>query len=237
MIRKDSVTILYLISKNFYKHSDSNTEKKIVLKMCLGPPKSKESTTKQEDPNEGTKLLLDSEEYESFNDQSTVNVKSQQIVKRNYAASTAALCLCNLTQAYLLINVFPYAGYMAIHLVAGINEENAGSRAGFIASSFMFGRMLTSYYWGKVADIYGRKATLITSLFLSSVFSIIFGLSTSFKYAIISRLLLGMTNCIIGIVKTVVTEMAHGDEELEAKSTGLVIGKRYIFLKISLPGT
>lgn len=205
--------------------------------MCLGPPKSKESTTKQEDPNEGTKLLLDSEEYESFNDQSTVNVKSQQIVKRNYAASTAALCLCNLTQAYLLINVFPYAGYMAIHLVAGINEENAGSRAGFIASSFMFGRMLTSYYWGKVADIYGRKATLITSLFLSSVFSIIFGLSTSFKYAIISRLLLGMTNCIIGIVKTVVTEMAHGDEELEAKSTGLVIGKRYIFLKISLPGT
>ena len=205
--------------------------------MCLGPPKRKESTTKQEDPNEGTKLLLDSEEYESFNDQSTVNVKSQQIVKRNYAASTAALCLCNLTQAYLLINVFPYAGYMAIHLVAGINEENAGSRAGFIASSFMFGRMLTSYYWGKVADIYGRKATLITSLFLSSVFSIIFGLSTSFKYAIISRLLLGMTNCIIGIVKTVVTEMAHGDEELEAKSTGLVIGKRYIFLKISLPGT
>ncbi len=205
--------------------------------MCLGPPKRKESTTKQEDPNEGTKLLLDSEEYESFNDQSTVNVESQQIVKRNYAASTAALCLCNLTQAYLLINVFPYAGYMAIHLVAGINEENAGSRAGFIASSFMFGRMLTSYYWGKVADIYGRKATLITSLFLSSVFSIIFGLSTSFKYAIISRLLLGMTNCIIGIVKTVVTEMAHGDEELEAKSTGLVIGKRYIFLKISLPGT
>ena len=197
--------------------------------MCLGPPQTKERTPKYEDHNEETNLTSHStaENYKSVDDPSIVNVDSQHPIKRNYAASTAALCLCNLTQAYLLINVFPYAGYMAIHLVAGINEENAGSRAGFIASSFMFGRMLTSYYWGKVADIYGRKATLITSLFLSSVFSIIFGLSTSFKYAIISRLLLGMTNCIIGIVKTVVTEMAHGDEELEAKSTGLVIGKTF----------
>jgi hypothetical protein len=37
--------------------------------------------------------------------------------------SLASLCLCMLTHSYLLISVFPYSGFMAIHLIESVNEE------------------------------------------------------------------------------------------------------------------
>ena len=74
--------------------------------------------------------------------------------------STIALCLCTLTHSYLLISVFPYSGYMAIDLLSSVNEENAGSYAGWIASSFMLGRAISSYAWGKAADVLWEKDSL-----------------------------------------------------------------------------
>ena len=105
----------------------------------------------------------------------------------HYLASTLALCLCTLTHAYLLISVFPYSGYMAIDLLPNrANEENAGTYAGLLASSFMIGRALSSYAWGKWADVYGRQLILVVSLALSAIFSILFGMSQTFLGAIIS---------------------------------------------------
>nr|XP_025884723.1 protein ZINC INDUCED FACILITATOR 1-like [Solanum lycopersicum] len=40
-------------------------------------------------------------------------------------------------------------------------EEDIGSYAGYIGSAFMFGRTLTSAFWGVVADCYGRKPVII----------------------------------------------------------------------------
>ena len=75
--------------------------------------------------------------------------QSSTLSVAQHSYSTIALCLCTLTHAYLLISVFPYAGFMAMDLIEGANEENAGSYAGFIAASFMAGRALTAYAWGR----------------------------------------------------------------------------------------
>jgi MFS family permease len=79
---------------------------------------------------------------------------------------------------------------MAISLIPSANQENAGYYAGLLASSFMMGRALTAYHWGKAADIYGRKTVLFASLLNSIIFSIWFGLSTSFPLALLWRFLL-----------------------------------------------
>ena len=102
-------------------------------------------------------------------------------------ACLASLCLCMLTPSYLLISVFPYSGYMAIHLIESATEETAGSYAGLIASAFMLGRGTTGYLWGKVADSYGRTTVLYLSLGAACFFSIAFGLAPTFASAHIIR--------------------------------------------------
>jgi MFS family permease len=142
----------------------------------------------------------------------------------SYATSTAALCICMLAHSYLLISVFPYSGFMVIDLIDTVNEENAGSYAGFIASAFMIGRATTSFAWGKAADTYGRTSVLYASLGLSCFFSILFGLSPSFPAALAFRFCLGLVNGIIGTIKTVVSELADGNERLEAQGMNIVMG-------------
>jgi MFS family permease len=65
--------------------------------------------------------------------------------------------------------------------------------AGMIASSFMLGRFLTAYQWGRMADHYGRVCVLQVALLFSIVFSILFGTSKSLATALIWRTALGMS--------------------------------------------
>jgi MFS family permease len=142
-----------------------------------------------------------------------------------HTRSTIALCLSVFTVSYMLISVFPYSGFMAIHLLPDkLNEENAGLYAGLIASSFMVGRAFSSYAWGKAADIYGRVTCLTVSLLLSSLLSLAFGMSNTFGMALWWRFCLGFANGILPISKTMVSEIAGGDKNLETRGMGLVMG-------------
>mmetsp|Transcript_7493 Transcript_7493/g.12413 ORF Transcript_7493/g.12413 Transcript_7493/m.12413 type:complete len:143 (-) Transcript_7493:1774-2202(-) len=117
------------------------------------------------------------------------------VAQAAHSLSVAALCTSTFVQAYLLISIFPYAGYMTIDTYRGsrtINEENAGTYAGLLASFFMLGRTLSAYPWGLAADIYGRKPVLILSLLTSAVFSLMFGLSKTFSFALAARFLAGI---------------------------------------------
>lgn len=150
---------------------------------------------------------------------------SVQVSPSSYLVSTAALCVCTLTHSYLLISVFPYSGFMVIQLLPNVvDHENAGAYAGLLASSYMFGRAISAYTWGKLADTYGRTMVLYASLALSCIFSLLFGLAQSFAAAMVFRALLGMSNGIIGTAKTAVSELANGNEKLETKGMALVMG-------------
>lgn len=142
----------------------------------------------------------------------------------NLSRTTFVLSFSLLVQSYLLVSVFPYSGFLAMHLIPGLNEETAGSYAGLIASSFMAGRTFSSFEWGKAADRYGRVFVIKMSLLLSAVFSILFGLAPTFPMALILRFLLGLSNGLIGPVKTLVSEYARGDQNKETKMMAIVLG-------------
>lgn len=134
------------------------------------------------------------------------------------------LSLTFLSHSYLIISVFPYAGYMAMQLVPGVNAQSSGAYAGLISSSFMLGRVFTSYYWGKWADRYGRRSMLEISLFCGGILSLFFGLSTNFGVALFIRFLMGVSNGILGNTKTIMTEVAYGNKRLESRGMGMAIG-------------
>ena len=104
---------------------------------------------------------------------------------------------------------------MAMALVPGLTEETAGPYAGMIASSFMAGRVLSSYPWGKLADRYGRRFVLIVSLVNGVIFSVAFGMATSLPMALLFRFLMGVGDGTMLMARTAVTEVRGFFEKLE----------------------
>jgi len=155
---------------------------------------------------------------------SLVDMNNRDDESRKWILTTASLAFVMLAQSYLLISVFPYSGFMAIHFIPNLNEESAGSYAGLIASSFMIGRTFTSFGWGKSADNYGRVFVIKLSLILSGFGSILFGFAPTLSSALFCRFVIGLSNGIIGPLKTLVSEMSKGNETNETQSLAIIFG-------------
>ena len=74
----------------------------------------------------------------------------------------------------------------------GMSEVLTGRYAGFISTSVYSGYVACSIFWGYVGDKIGNKRTLIISLSGLAMATILFGLSTSFYWALFSRLAQGL---------------------------------------------
>ena len=64
----------------------------------------------------------------------------------------AILATCCFSSAISLSGLFPYIGFMVIHLGMAKDEDEAGYYSGMVASSMMAGRLVSSYAWGIYAD-------------------------------------------------------------------------------------
>eukprot|EP00752_Nemacystus_decipiens_P005353 g4854.t1 len=145
--------------------------------------------------------------------------------------SVIILALALTTNAYTLVNLFPYVGMMVKHLMNLPTTNESGYYAGYIASSFTFGRFLTAYVWGHASDSIGRKPVVLIGLSAIVVCSVAFGLSTSFTMAIASRFVLGLLNGIMPAVRAMTREVCGPEHVVMgmnyiggSRGVGLVIG-------------
>jgi MFS family permease len=134
------------------------------------------------------------------------------------STSVAIICMVSFIQAYLLVNIFPYQPYMTVFLWnhqypnKSITAEQAGPYAAFLTTSFMIGRTITAHYWGRLADIYGRRMVLMTSLIGSGLACIWFGMTATYGGlfgAVMARGVIGAWNSIVGVTKTLASELAY----------------------------
>jgi MFS family permease len=128
-----------------------------------------------------------------------------------------------------MISMFPYSGFMILHILPDstkVTVDTVGSYAGCLASSFMVGRMVTSYAWGVVGDTYGRIFVLEWTLLLAGLCSLFFGCSQTLIAALLWRFCAGMSNGTLSVTKTMVTEVSSNDEILERRIMGIVVGMR-----------
>jgi len=100
--------------------------------------------------------------------------------------------------------------------------DKAGYYAGFVGAAFMAGRTVSSFFWGIYADRYGRKPVILIGCASIAVLSVLFGVSTTFSMALVTRFLIGLGNGIAGTSKTIVAELCS--EDFQPRAMGFVTG-------------
>ncbi|KAG6410566.1 hypothetical protein SASPL_128628 [Salvia splendens] len=139
--------------------------------------------------------------------------------------------LITLAAALPISSLFPFLYFMVRDLHIADKEEDISYYAGYVGSSFMLGRALTSLIWGLVADKYGRKPVIVFGTFMVVIFNTLFGVSVNFWMAIITRFLLGSLCGTLGPLRAYASEICRKEHQALGMSVistswgiGLVIG-------------
>jgi MFS family permease len=110
------------------------------------------------------------------------------------------VALLQITEAWNINVLFPFVVFMVRDF--GVSEQSLGLYSGLLAGSFQIGQFMSATFWGRMSDKYGRKLTLVAGLSGSMVSGLLFGFSPNFPMAISSRLLSGLLNGNIGVMKS-----------------------------------
>ena len=109
-----------------------------------------------------------------------------------------ALALCQGAHAYTLGSLFSYAGLLCVDLGWAADADAAGYTAGYLAGALTFGRIFTSVAWGKAADAYGVRPTLVASCVNIALGNLLFGCARRLPLAMLARcLFLGAGNGLV----------------------------------------
>mmetsp|Transcript_5402 Transcript_5402/g.15987 ORF Transcript_5402/g.15987 Transcript_5402/m.15987 type:complete len:473 (-) Transcript_5402:40-1458(-) len=105
--------------------------------------------------------------------------------------------------------LFPFLTFMLRDL--GVSERRLGMYSGLVGASFFLGQVLSSYHWGRAADRFGEKRCIVFGCLATAMTSVLFAFSRSVAWAVAARLLCGLLNGMIGIVKSYVTKLTDAN--------------------------
>jgi MFS family permease len=91
--------------------------------------------------------------------------------------------------------------------------------------------VFAAIFWGSFSDKFGRRPIILAGLVGTAVTNTLFGFSTNYKWALITRTLCGAVNANIGIIRSMVAEMTDHTNHARAFSllpltmgVGIVLG-------------
>lgn len=120
------------------------------------------------------------------------------------------LSLCRFAEPIALTSVFPYLPEMIESF--GVPQNEIAKWAGIASAIFSLGQCVTSIFWGRASDKYGRKKVILLGLFNTMVTSLVWGFSTSLPMALVARGIQGAGNGNVGILRTMVAELCPWKE-------------------------
>lgn len=126
------------------------------------------------------------------------------------------LCIINFNEAVQGNIIWPFIPFLVQKF--GAPEKSVGSYVGVLASSFFFAQLLFVTSWGRLADRIGRRPVLLWGTVGTTISMAMFGFSTSYRLAVLSRFLTGALNANIAIAKVYVGEITSGSTQARAFS-------------------
>lgn len=114
------------------------------------------------------------------------------------------LCLVNLNEAVQGNIIWPLLPFQ----VQEWGKEDIALYSGILASSFFVGQALCVASWGKAADRYGRRPTLLTGLLGTVASMLVYAFAKSFWVGAAARFAAGAMNGNVSISKTYIGEIS-----------------------------
>ena len=102
------------------------------------------------------------------------------------------LCLVNFNEALQGNIIWPFLPFAVKHW--GVKSGEVATYVGLLASAFFIGQAIATPFWGKAADVWGRRPTLLLGLFGTFFGMAVFGFATNFTIAVLSRFCTGALN-------------------------------------------
>ncbi|EPS37131.1 hypothetical protein H072_9274 [Dactylellina haptotyla CBS 200.50] len=123
------------------------------------------------------------------------------------------LAACRLSEPLSNTCLLPYLYYLIRSLdkqaTNGQTSSNStiSRRAGLLVAAFALAQFATSMLWAKLADRFGRKPVIVYPLLASIVANIGFGFGTTIPEVMFWRLVAGIANGNIGVMRTMTAEI------------------------------
>ncbi|KAI9598984.1 major facilitator superfamily domain-containing protein [Syncephalis fuscata] len=116
--------------------------------------------------------------------------------------------------------IFPFVYFMIKDFHISDDLKEIGYYAGFLTSSFAVAQFFCNLPWGYLSDRIGRRPVILAGLLGTTICSILFGLSKSFLWALVTRSMSGLLNGNAGAMQSLLGEIT--DETNQARAFTLV---------------
>jgi MFS family permease len=133
----------------------------------------------------------------------------------------ALLVVCRITEPLAYSSVSPYIYYM-IKDFGYEDPATISALVTLVTTSFSLGQALTGVFWGRFSDTSGRKPALLLGLLGTTLSVLIFGTAQNIYMAILGRLLAGMLNGNVGVMRTMVAEFIGDKKEYQTRAFAIL---------------
>ncbi|KAI1309173.1 MFS general substrate transporter [Xylaria venustula] len=125
------------------------------------------------------------------------------------------LALCRLSEPLSNVCLLPYIFYLVRSVLPTSEDDNSKDKpaariseySGVLVAAFPLAQCIVSLPWGRLSDKHGRRFSIIGGLFISVIANIGFGISQSFGALLFWRILAGLANGNVSIMRTVTAEV------------------------------
>ena len=119
------------------------------------------------------------------------------------------LALCRLSEPLSNTCLLPYIFYLikSIASLDDVETSRISELSGILVAAFPLAQCITSVLWGRLSDSHGRKSIILSGLFVSALSNLAFGLSKTFGALLFWRILAGLANGNVGVMRTMTAEI------------------------------
>ncbi|KAI5960063.1 uncharacterized protein KGF55_004786 [Candida pseudojiufengensis] len=118
------------------------------------------------------------------------------------------IMLLRLSEPIAFSSFLSYIFFMIKSFRITKNDAEVSRYSGYLASAFSLSQFFSSVPWGIASDKFGRKPSILFGCMGTAFSMILFGFSKNFTLAFISRILMGLLNGNVPIMRTTVGEIA-----------------------------